>query len=302
VPLEEEKPNLTPVTEPEDDDDSLPEATAQPSSAAVTEEPTPETPVSAPPPLKPKHPDRLLRLAHSVGIPAAEAEQYDEATLRWLIEQERQPPAPEIQQHWRREPEPEPVDAIDWGTDADGKPLKEADYAAPVAKAIRRAHEQGKEIEGLKASLAERDQRDKRAAAQSRDQRVDSAINALSADFEPILGKGDIHTLAPAAASRREALLSHAIKLAGSGASEAQVLARLADAAKDLYGFALTPTKQPNPEMDARKEAWQRGGVGKPTAIEPKAQPKGEKLALSNLAKKLAPFNGNLIVEDDDET
>ncbi len=271
-------------------------------------------------PKKYTHTKRLQRIATDFGIAQEEIdstppEQLDDLLYhlnrQLLADRERRfnPPPREL-------PAEQPAvtapvvdeDAVDWGTDEEGKPYDENAYQKPIAKTIKTAAELRKKNKELEERLARLEGREVERMTSERDRSIDSAFSKLGAAFEPIFGKGDIANLAKDSDERaaRIAIVSMIGQL-----KEGTLEQRIAKAAKLVYGrFAKNseaPSQyeaddaEPTPRKPAQRngritqEDWEAGALARPTQREAKPQ-KGTQAAYRAVAKQMKDKNIN---EDD---
>lgn len=263
-----------------------------------------------PQPAKATHNPRSVRLAEEFGISREEMADMEPAVLDEVVyrmslqrarnnreaardqdlERSTRPQAPTA-------PEPEPeADEIDWGEveEEDGTRRKrtEKDIDPGLANVVKN---QQKALRELRQEIGEFKKADIQRRTQNFHDLLDKCFEALGSDYEPLLGKGDRTQIDEASKKRRMAVLASA-GLDTSKDNATTISKKIEEAAKLL--FPSTPKtdssyedalKPANGARRISKEQWDEATLAKPTYREPK-EPKGEKKALKNVAKKLAEY------------
>lgn len=293
------------------DDTPAPKKADAPSAPAP---PTEQKP-AAKAPEKPAHAPRVLRLARELGISEADIAATDPAELSdWVMESldriARQPAAA------KPSPAPEPEEDYGFGEyeDEDGakKKVDLSGYERPIRHVFKTL---AQELKAIKAENAELKESTRRREARDAYDAFDAAFESLGDAGKAIFGDGPGTAMDTASEeSQRRHFVLQAAKLK-AGDSPAVIKKKIAAAVKTLYGpvggdspapkkaAKDAPAETPADDRPRAKngrftaEEWEEAALAKPTSRTPPPAPKGEKLAMANLAKKMHRFG--MPVEDD---
>lgn len=261
-----------------------PEVVAPPVSAAepVQSPPVESATVATPETVAPviRHSQTLLQAARQAGIPEQEILSTPSDQLREDVK---------LLHQIRAQAKPEPVVAetpIDWGINPEtNEPFSEKDYPAPVAKAIRAAHENEKlkkAHEELKAEL-QREKQDRETAA-------------IRAQFDAFFSKRpDLYTGDPSVVEARQNAILAQVNLMLKSGRATNIQADCAAAEKLLFGAppAQDATGRITPEQ------WAKAGLAQPTnrASNQPELSRRERMIREEYAR--ARENGQVVVPED---
>lgn len=245
-----------PKEEVEDDDEVVLEE--KPAAKAKAAEPE-----------KPKHAKISLRLGKSVGLSDAEMDALSDEELadeifarqQELIAERRvaakaEKPAPKVEDEFKP----------DWG-DVDPE-----DIDPGIVKMMNKLAKQNHD---LTKQLAQREMTEKQRSVQTLRQRIDAAFETAPEFF----GKGKVGDRSKEAA-RRSAVVGQLARMQQLGEATGDVEADFA-AAVEAVGFDLP--KKTDRAKQAEIDAWNKGGIARPTARKPGDKPKGTDKAVETL-------------------
>lgn len=237
------------------------------------------------PPAPQAHPEYLARRAADLGISREEIEGTPTSELRQIIrdyqldalmnerrlafEQASQPAAVASQAQAAAAPPPE-----DYG---------ELENLNPDLTRILRA--QADTIRQLQARLDRVEPLAGASAQETQNQRLDRAFGVLNNGTRYGADRPDPRS---AEMGRRLAVLNEAQRLAGPKASLEQVVSKLREADRNIYGDA--PQTEPTQDRTAQQDRWNRGGLVKPThrVGASELKPEGVEKARESVADYLA--------------
>lgn len=272
----------------------------------------PEKPAKEPP--KRKHSVGLVKRAKAAGF---SDEELDEFTSSELIEIlfRGQPSQPRLEnssqpKEQQREPEQQ-KQAKQAESDEPEIDLGdlEKDLGEDLSKVLKEAVKRTAKhyVEQQMKPIREREEQDKR---QKEFTRIDQAFNSLGEEWAEVFGKGAVDKVSAEEVSARVAVLNRAAQLAGKG----DMLSKLADAAREMYGrFVKKADKKSPPQTQKQSKAqkireidldrddtpdedgdsepghnsWYGGGLHRPTSRAAAEEPKGETRAARAVARQL---------------
>lgn len=240
----------------------------------------------------PKHSSRTLREARDLGLDDNYAQSLSTDALEEVVYH--------LNRQARHKPAEKPVapveEPIDWGTDGEGKALTEKDYAPAVVRLVKQQHAKDKELNELKEEIKTTRQREAASQVDRNSAVIDSAFAALGAGYEKHFGKEPGSSLAadkPEMKKRIAILRAAGITLAT--VDPAKINGQVKEAV-ELFG--LSPEEEP--EVAAKKDRWNRGGLAIPTARDRK-EVMGEDGAKKAVASLLRKKGFDTVATDDDE-
>lgn len=299
----------TPKVNPDDlfyvgANDSLEIPSAQPTVATPGGNRAAPDDMTAPPPSPPQHDPSAVRFAKQFGLSQSQIDGATPAELsdwvfsvnqRMLAEQaaadraaKAKPVAPVV----------EPAED-DIGISAEEEQLYDPKLLKILKETTKLTRQQNKVIKQLETKLQTAETREQNRVVEHQRDRVDATIAKLGKQFEPILGAKGWRELGENDAEmiRRQSVLSMAAKLAGPNATTEQQLAKIAPAAKALFGFALGEAPDETPETPAtpptqqrytpEQQRWMNGNVATPTQRKTKAEQNGTAKAERSVADLL---------------
>lgn len=282
----------------------LPDDNPKPITPAAPKTAAPAAPASETPP---RHSRRLVQMAQDLGFSRADidgssSDELDAAVYhanRALhVERERQ--YRETAQQAATAPRtgaapPPSEDDLPWGeivdpTTQERRAAKDADIAEPLVRVLR---DQAKAIKELREQVAYLGQTEQRREVETTADRID---RFFAGQDKATFGEGAGQEMADGPEyARRVAVLREAERLAGPKATKAQMLAKLNQASKNLFGTAapaapIPPsapppdrTREANGRFTQEQERWIEAGVAKPTHRAGAEEPLGKQRAINKL-------------------
>lgn len=275
-------------------------------------------------PKAPTHPRLLVQTAKDLGLDEAEIESTPTAELRELVRDAvsarqfnhhaqtvenamsasrgDQFAASQVVTPPSEPPAPSPSPT------AGGSPsdlgIDETQYDAGLMSLFKK---QAQRIAELEKMVGHQHSYIKNQIEQTTTQKIDGAFEKLGGHFDTLLGKGPRGTFADAAAPeiiRRKAIVSLASQLAGQKANVDQVVAKIGEAAKTLFGLKMPDPPAPKPtapSLSPEEIAWRQAGLARPTHREGSSEPPGPAKAEKAAAAYLADngLSGGTEVLDD---
>ncbi len=245
--------------------------------------------------VKPTHDANLIELALDLGVPQEEIDASSPTELTRLVKllNKQALRSRNATTEDARRPEP-PAPEFD-----DDSPLGiegEEEIAPQILKGMKA---QRKELRELRQHIqaGERQRQDESNTAY--------ADRMFSEHGDPAkVGSGGVSALKANSPEQllRLAAVDTAIRLAGQGATAAQQIAKLPEALKMLGAVkGAAPVTDPTAlELQARREAWDQGGLRTPTHRKPREEPFGPKRAARAVAAHLRDKNGSVDETDED--
>lgn len=234
----------------------------------------------------------MLAKAQHYGV--NDAAQMSPAELdRLLLHLERQQASLQ-----RQEPKPEPVeDPIDWGTDADGKPMTEADYSKPVARAIRNAHK----VEQLEKANKELQTRLERQEAERASRAATRQLNKVLSARADLFGEtpGEADPNSPEGRRYRMVIdqLNQLVSAKQHTTLEADVASIL-----EVFGPSPKPAQKPASGRPTLLD-YRQGELGQPTARrDASALSQRERMIQEEVAKRRENGVYQHVGPDDDDS
>jgi hypothetical protein len=257
-------------------------------------------------PKAPAHPDWLMQQAAELGMAEDEMAELPTSALTRQVSRlyrERAVFAGELAKARTladstvRQPAPPQPPADDLGL----TPEEEAEIAPSILATLKR---QAKENRQLKEQLGQVVETQKKTQESAIDMQIDAGFEALPAEYKAVIGEGAMSDLTDQEAREARA----AIYVRASRIQQGSWKARIAQAAKFIYGRVLKPAAPATPadpsayaaaaaERPANgritPEAWAAAGAARPTQRkEIDDEPPGEAKAIKNLSAKLAKLDG----------
>jgi len=295
-----------------------PEASPATPASEVAKPVPPKDPVTgrfvSPASLPQQHPKLLAQTARDLGLDQGEIDATPTAELRELVRdavsarsfnQHAQIVENAMERSRQVDPSvsslpvsPEPPAATHPPTAGGSSPeselgIDESQYDAGLISLFKK---QAKRIDELEKMVGHQHNYIKNQIDQTTTQKIDGAFEKLGGHYELLMGKGPRKAFADTTPEyiRRKAVVTLAAQLAGgTNANADQVVAKIDEAAKTLFGLRMTEPPAPKPAAPApalspEEIAWRAAGLARPThregSNEPPGPAKAEKAAAAYLA------------------
>lgn len=211
-------------------------------------------------PQKPQHLPGLVRMALEFGVEQADIdastpEQLDRLVFHLAKHIQKQPSPDGSSQPAKAEPKELEVSFEDTGLGGEEKDWEPGIVA--LAKRMVAAEKKYEQVVGELSKAKQESQLDQETRV------IDQAFSTLDGN---VFGTGGIAEVAdPAARARREAVVRHAVHLAGEGATVTLIAQKINEAAKQLFPGQQAQQPAAGYNLEERKEQWRQGAVAQPS-------------------------------------